>query len=429
MNLLDILVERGFIEDIVHKEALIEYLSTKGVTGYIGFDPTASSLHIGSLVPIMSLVHMQRAGLKPVVLVGGGTGMIGDPSGKTEMRQLIHTETLEQNKIGIANQLKRFIDFHNDQAIFVDNATWLNDLKYIPFLREIGRHFNVNRMLKAESYKKRLDSDDGLSFIEFNYMLLQAFDFLTLHDTYGCKLQMGGSDQMGNIIAGIELIRKLRQTTAFGITFPLITTSSGAKMGKTASGAVWLDENKTTPYDYYQYWINTDDRDVKRFLALFTLLPMPEINSINADDEMMINSAKKILAFETTRLAHGEIEAVNSYLAAARMFGEKTIPLDLLPSSTIRIALENQEVTDATPTTEIDSQLISKGIPFYILFEMTELTKSRGEAKRLVKQGGVYINGKRIESEEYIISNTDIKSGEIMLRSGKKRYHRIIVTN
>ena len=269
-NILDILKERGFIEQTTHDQELSDYFDQGRATCYIGFDPTASSLHVGSLVPIMSLAHMQRQGHRPIGLVGGGTGMVGDPSGKTEMRKMLSLEQIEANAQGIKAQLARFLDFEEDRALLLNNADWLTKLEFIPFLRDIGRHFSVNRMIKAESYKMRLDSEEGLSFIEFNYMVLQAYDFLELYDSHECRLQMGGSDQWGNIVAGVELIRRMRQTTAFGITFPLITTSSGEKMGKTHKGAVWLDPDRTSPYEYYQFWINTDDRDVSRFLALFT---------------------------------------------------------------------------------------------------------------------------------------------------------------
>ncbi len=307
-NLVDTLRERGFIEQTTHGEELRAAFEAERVTGYIGFDPTASSLHIGSLVPIMALAHMQRAGHRPIALVGGGTGMVGDPSGKTEMRKILTLEEIAQNVEGIKRQLSRFIDFSDGQALMLNNAEWLTPLAYIPFLRDIGRHFSVNRMIKAESYKMRLDSEDGLSFIEFNYMVLQAYDFLELLRRHDCRLQMGGSDQWGNIVAGVELIRRAAQQTVFGITFPLITTSAGAKMGKTARGAVWLDAARTSPYAYYQYWVNTDDRDVRRFLALFTFLPLDEIRAVEGMQGAALNAAKTILAFEATQLAHGREE-------------------------------------------------------------------------------------------------------------------------
>jgi tyrosyl-tRNA synthetase len=334
-NLVDILRERGFIDQTTHDEELRDHFETQRVTGYIGFDPTASSLHIGSLVPIMSLAHMQRQGHRPIALVGGGTGLVGDPSGKTEMRKMLTPEEVDANAAGIKRQLSRFLDFSDGKALLLNNAEWLTQLAYIPFLRDIGRYFSVNRMIKAESYKMRLDSEEGLSFIEFNYMVLQAYDFLELMRRHDCRLQMGGRDQWGNIVAGVDLIRRLQQQSAFGITFPLITTSAGEKMGKTARGAVWLDAARTSPYDYYQYWINTDDRDVARFLALFTFLPMAEIRAVAAMQGVGLNLAKTVLAFEATRLAHGHEEALQALQAAQRLFGGRELPEDILPASTI----------------------------------------------------------------------------------------------
>ena len=334
-NVIDILKERGFVEQTTHDQELNEYVEQGRITCYIGFDPTASSLHIGSLIPIMSLAHMQRQGHRPIALIGGGTGMVGDPSGKTEMRKLLTLEALEENAAGIKRQLSHFLDFSEDKALMLNNADWLTKLEYIPFLRDIGRYFSVNRMIKAESYKIRLDSEEGLTFIEFNYMVLQAYDFLELFKHHDCKIQMGGSDQWGNIVAGVELIRRANQGAAFGITFPLITTSGGEKMGKTAKGAVWLDAEKTSPYDYFQYWINTDDRDVSRFLALFTFLPMKEIRLIEKLSGADLNSAKAILAFEATLLAHGRDEALKAYKAAVSMFGVRHVPDTILPSSVI----------------------------------------------------------------------------------------------
>ncbi|MDL1964652.1 MAG: tyrosine--tRNA ligase, partial [Deltaproteobacteria bacterium] len=304
-NIIDILNERGFIENTTHDKELNRYLEDENVTCYIGFDPTASSLHVGSLVPLMTLAYMQKHGYRPIALVGGGTGLVGDPSGKTETRQLLNAESIEENICGIKEQISSFIDFSDGKAILLNNADWLSQLEYIPFLRDVGRHFSVNRMIKAESYKMRLEAEEGLNFIEFNYMLLQAYDFLELFDKYGCRLQLGGSDQWGNIVSGINLIRRMRQETTFGIILPLITTNSGEKMGKTAKGAVWLDSAKTTPYEFYQYWINTDDQDVARFMALYTFLPMDEIRAIENCDEVDVNGAKAVLAFEVTQLVHG----------------------------------------------------------------------------------------------------------------------------
>ncbi len=423
-NLMDIFYERGFIEQTTHGDELKEYLDQENITCYIGFDPTASSLHIGSLVPIMSLAHMQKLGHRPIALVGGGTGLVGDPSGKTETRQILTPEVVEENAIGIKKQLSRFIDFSKEKALILNNADWLSGLKYIPFLRDIGRHFSVNRMIKAESYKMRLESEEGLNFIEFNYMLLQAYDFLNLFDNYGCKLQMGGSDQWGNIISGIELIRKMRQETVFGITFPLITTSSGAKMGKTAKGAVWLDSERTSPYEYYQYWINTDDNDIVRFLALYTFLPMNEIRDVEKLKDDDLNSAKTVLAFEATQLLHGRQEAIKAYHAAASMFGIRIVPERIMPKSSIpRDEADFDDIS--VPHSFFDLKQIQAGIPAFKLFHLAGLAPSGSAAMRLIKQGGAYINSNRISSAEYMISEDDLNNKEILLRAGKKRFHKI----
>ena len=424
MTVLDILKERGFVEQTTHDNELDEFLKMGNVTCYIGFDPTASSLHVGSLVPIMSLAHMQRQGHRPIALVGGGTGLVGDPSGKTEMRKMLTVEDVENNVLGIKRQLSRFIAFSDRKALLLNNAQWLTTLEYIPFLRDIGRHFSVNRMIKAESYKMRLDSEEGLSFIEFNYMVLQAYDFMVLFDTYGCRLQMGGSDQWGNIVAGIDLIRRMRQETAFGITFPLITTSSGEKMGKTAKGAVWLDPERTSPYEYYQFWVNTDDRDVRRFLALFTYLPMNEIKDVETLEGADLNSAKAVLAFEATLLAHGKEAAEKAYNAAVSMFGSRTVPKEILPSSTI--PRSDADITDAAvPHSLMDEAQIKEGIPAFKLFHQVGLANSGGAARRLIEQGGAYINDTRLESGDYTVTEKDVLNMEILLRAGKKRYHKI----
>jgi len=425
MNVLDILQERGFIERTTHDQQLRDCLDQPGVTCYIGFDPTAASLHIGSLVPIMSLAHMQRQGHRPIALIGGGTGMVGDPSGKTEMRQLLTLKTLKENSAGIKKQLSHFLDFSEGKALLLNNADWLTKLKYVPFLRDIGRHFSVNRMIKAESYKIRLDSEEGLTFIEFNYMVLQAYDFLELFKNHDCKIQMGGSDQWGNIVAGVELVRRVCQATVFGITFPLITTSSGDKMGKTAKGAVWLDAAKTSPYDYFQYWVNTDDKDVSRFLALFTFLPMDEICQIEKLSGANLNDVKAVLAFETTRLAHGDQEAVYAYRAAASMFGARKIARDILPSSTIPRGEPNAD-DETVPRSTLNAEVLKAGIPAFKLFHQVGLANSGGAARRLIQQGGAYINGARVESIDYMVTSADLDDQHtIVLRSGKKRYHKI----
>ena len=428
MNVIDILRERGFIENMTHEKELYEYLNTGSASCYIGFDPTASSLHVGSLVPIMSLAHMQRNNHHPIALVGGGTGLIGDPSGKTEMRKLITKEDVEFNKIGIKKQLSNFINFAGNSAELVDNADWLTGLGYIDFLRDIGRFFSVNRMVKAESYKLRLESEEGLSFIEFNYMLLQAYDFMKLAESHNCLLQMGGSDQWGNIVAGVDLVRRKLQKTAFGITFPLITTSTGAKMGKTASGAVWLDPERTSPYDYYQFWVNTDDNDVARFLALFTFLPMEEIREVEKLDGADLNSAKSILAYETTKLCHGIDEAKKAKLSASVNFGERIIPDSILPSSDIvrgKAKTASGGELDTTPQSLWELSKLASGIPAFKLYHEVGLAQSGSAARRLIDQGGAYLNGNRIESIDYIINADDIENEEILLKAGKKKIHKI----
>lgn len=416
--------DRGFIEQTTHDKELFEYLNKEDVSCYIGFDPTAPTLHVGSLVPIMALAHFQRSGHRPVALVGGGTGLVGDPSGKTETRNLLTPEKVDANALSIKKQLSSFVDFDNGRGLLLNNATWLRNLDYISFLRDIGKHFSVNRMIKAESYKMRLASEEGLNFIEFNYMLLQAYDFLKLSDKYGCMLQMGGSDQWGNIVAGIELIRRVNGKTAFGITFPLITTSNGEKMGKTVKGAVWLDSEKTTPYEYYQYWINTDDRDVVRFLSLFSFLPMDEIRMVGKLTGADLNNAKSILAFETTALLHGKKEALKAFDAAAIMFGARAIPKGLLASSEIprEIVLVGD---DSVPCSAFNFAEFEKGVPAFKIFHLTGLAKTGGASRRLIQQGGAYVNGVRVGAIDYLISVCDIKNMEIMLRAGKKKYHKI----
>jgi tyrosyl-tRNA synthetase len=424
-NVIDVLRQRGFIEQTTHDQELAEYIDQGNITCYIGFDPTASSLHIGSLVPIMSLAHMQRHGHRPIALIGGGTGLIGDPSGKTEMRKMLTVETIEENALGLKNQLSRYLDFDHGKALMLNNADWLTKLGYVSFLRDIGCHFSVNRMIKAESCKMRLDSEEGLSFIEFNYMVLQAYDFLELFNSHACRLQMGGSDQWGNIVAGIELIRRMNQRTAFGITFPLISTSSGEKMGKTAKGAVWLDPVKTSPYEYYQYWINTDDRDVSRFLLLFTFLPLDEIRETEQLQGAELNAAKAVLAFEATLLAHGREETLKAYQAAISMFGNRDMADNILPTSTIPKG--GSEIDDVSvPESFVEAEKLNAGIPAFKLFQTAGLASSGGAARRLIEQGGAYVNGQRIDSFDFLISDRDLNDANaIVLRSGKKRFHKI----
>ena len=425
-NVYDVLEERGFIEQSTEAAACRQLLENPS-TCYIGFDPTAPSLHVGSLLPIMSLAHMQRCGHRPIALVGGGTALVGDPSGKTEMRQMLSREEIDANGEKLKVQLSRFIDFEAGRAMLVNNADWLAPLNYIEFLRDIGRHFSVNRMLSAESYKMRLDT--GLSFIEFNYMLLQAYDFLLLFDDYDCHIQMGGSDQWGNIVAGVDLVRRMRQKTVYGITFPLITTASGEKMGKTAQGAVWLDGELTSPYEYYQYWINTEDQDVARFLGYFTFLPMEEVQAVADLQGTDLNLVKTILAYEVTRITHGEAAARAAQAESEEIFGARTITDDLLPSSGVRRQPESaaEGAAAGMPATTIALSRLRQGIPAFELFAEVGLCSSRGEARRLIKQGGGYINGRRIEAFDERATLDQLEKGEILLRAGKKKYHRIQV--
>lgn len=419
-NVFDILKERGFIEQTTDDEA-IRSLLEQPVTCYIGFDPTASSLHVGSLIPIMALAHIERQGHRAIALVGGGTGLVGDPSGKTEMRQLLTLEDINENAEGIKKQLSQFLNFAGD-ALLLNNAEWLMELNYIEFLRDIGRHFSVNRMLTAESYKMRLET--GLNFIEFNYMLLQAYDFLYMYNTYDCKLQMGGSDQWGNIVAGVDLIRRAAQGAAQGMTFPLITTSTGAKMGKTAQGAVWLDPARTSPYDYYQFWVNTDDADVVRFLSLFTFLPMNEIAEVKHLEGADLNAAKTVLAFETTRLAHGDEEALKAYHASSEMFGGRAIDPALLPGSKLPRDKREDDMS-SVPTTSISLDRLRQGIPAFKLFHEVGLCASGGAARRLIQQGGGYVNGRRLDNIDYQITDKNLNKNMIILRAGKKKYYCI----
>jgi len=422
-NCFDTLKRLGFIEQVTDEQAVRELLS-RPITCYIGFDPTASTLHVGNLVPIMALTHMQRNGHKPIVVIGGGTGLIGDPSGKTKVREVLTKSQIEENAVSIKKQFYRYLDFGEGKASFLNNADWLFNLRYVEFLRDIGCHFSVNRMLTSESYKKRLKT--GLNFIEFNYMLLQAYDFLYLHRHHNCLLQIGGSDQWGNILAGIDLIKKVEGSDVYGITFPLIVTASGDKMGKTEKGAVWLDENLTSPYEYYQFWINVDDKDVGRFLKLFTFLPQEEIKEVEKMRGEELNSAKRVLAFEATKITHGEGKALEAWKASASAFGHWEIDTKLFPSSTI----PRGEVADdlgAMPTSVVDRGVLEKGICAFELFTDVGLCSSRSEARRLITQQGGYINGEPVSSYDEIISFKHLKNGNIILRSGKKRYHRIIV--
>jgi tyrosyl-tRNA synthetase len=405
-NVFDVLVERGFIEQVSDEEGVREAVQ-QPITCYIGFDPSASSFHVGNLVPIMALAHMQRQGHRPIAVIGGGTGMVGDPSGKEEMRQLLAVERIDANLTRLKGQMAHLLDFSEGQALMLNNADWLRPLNYLDFLREIGRHFSVNRMLAAEAYRSRYESETGLSFLEFNYMLLQAYDYLHLYRTYGARLQMGGNDQWGNILAGADLIRRVEGVQAYAATFPLVTTSSGVKMGKSAAGAVWLDPDLVSPYEYYQYWINTEDADVERFLAIFTFLPMKQVRELGSLEGADIRRAKEVLAYEATRVLHGEEAAAEAREASRKLFGAGV-------------------VTEAVPTTEIDSAELAAGIPAPDLFQRVGLARSKSEARRLIQGGGAYVNDEPIERVDAVITDADLDGGGVVLRAGKKRYHRVV---
>ena len=402
-NAFDVLQARGFVEQVSDEEGLREALE-QPITCYIGYDPSATSLHVGNLLTIMTLAHMQRAGHRPIAIVGGGTGMVGDPSGRTEMRQLLTEKSIEANLQGIKAQIGRYVDFREGRALIINNAEWLLQLKYVEFLRDIGVHFSVNRMLAAEAYRSRMET--GLSFIEFNYQLLQAYDFLHLYREYDCKLQMGGNDQWGNILAGVDLIRRVDGGEAYALTFPLLTTSSGAKMGKTAAGAVWLDADLLSPYEFYQFWINTEDADVERFLKIYTFLPLGEIADLARLQGAAIREAKKRLAYEVTRLTHGDEEADRARDASRTLFG-------------------GGGSGDAVPTTEIAQDELASGIDVPALFQRVGLTKSRGEARRLIAQGGAYVNDEQVKAADRVLSLDDLEEGAIRLRAGRKRHHRV----
>jgi len=415
-NVYDVLSERGFVEQVSDEQGLRAALE-KPITYYNGYDPSASSLHVGNLFTIMALAHLQRQGHRPIVIVGGGTGMIGDPSGKTEMRQLLSVEQIEENLQAIKRQMARYIDFDEGRALILNNADWLLPLNYIDFLREIGRHFSVNRMLASEAYRARLET--GLSFIEFNYQLLQAYDFLYLYKNYGCVLQTGGNDQWGNILAGVDLVRRLTGAEVYALTFPLLTTASGAKMGKTASGAVWLDAERMSPYDFYQFWINVDDADVVRFLKIYTFLPLDQIEELGRLEDAEIRKAKEVLAYEATSLTHGPEKAEQAREASRRLFsGEVAITAPPAKMSATGLVV---------PTVSLDEGDLDEGIVVTELFSRVGLVKSRSEARRLVQQGGAYINGVKVAEIDRLVTFNDLRGGEILLRAGKKRYRRILV--
>ncbi len=407
-DVLETLKRRGFLQQMTDEASLSEILASGPTTFYVGFDATAPSLHAGSLVPIMAMAHLQRAGHRPIALLGTGTTLIGDPSGKTESRPLLSREEIARNKEGIRANLENFLALDGEKGLLLENGTWLEPLKYLDFLREIGRHFSVNRMLAAETYKIRLET--GLSFLEFNYQVLQAYDFLVLYRDYGCRIQAGGDDQWGNMVAGTDLIRRVMGpgAKAEAMTFPLLTTASGAKMGKTEKGAVWLSAERFSPYDYYQFWINADDRDVRRFLLLFTFLPEEEVEALAALQGAEIRKAKETLAFEATRLLHGDEEAQKAREASRALFG-------------------GAGDASRAPTCILSPGEADQEMDLPALFVRAGLCKSRSEARRLILQGGAYLDGERVKDLEKKVdlSRLDPEKG-ILLRAGKKKYCRVI---
>ena len=394
------LMERGYIEQITHEE-IKDVLDNSSIPFYIGFDPTADSLHVGHFVSMMVASHMQKAGHKPIILIGGGTATIGDPSGKTDMRRMMSREEINHNVECFKKQLSKFISFEGDNgAIIVNNADWLLKLNFVEFMRDIGSLFSVNKMLTAECYKQRMER--GLTFFELGYMLMQSYDFLHLYNTYGCKLQMGGNDQWSNILGGVDLIRRIGHSDSFGLTFKLLTTKEGKKMGKTEKGALWLDANKTSPYEFYQYWRNIDDSDVKKVLSLLTFLPMEEVNRLSGLKDEQINEAKKVAAFEITKLIHGEEEAKKAEESAKALF-EGQGSLENMPTSKVE---ENISILDA---------IITAG-----------MAPSKGQARTLISQGGITLNDEKISDVNYVLSDDDFKDGYAILRKGKKVYHKLI---
>ena len=403
-NVLDELLERGYIKQFTHEEETRKLLENEKVTFYIGFDPTADSLHVGHFIAMMFMAHMQRAGHRPIALIGGGTAMVGDPSGKTDMRKMLTKEDIQHNVESIKKQMSRFIDFSDDKAILVNNADWLLNLNYVDFLREVGVHFSVNRMLTAECFKQRLER--GLSFLEFNYMLMQGYDFYVLNQKYNCKMELGGDDQWSNMIAGVELVRRKAQGQAMAMTCTLLTNSQGQKMGKTVGGALWLDAEKTSPYDFYQYWRNVDDADVEKCLALLTFLPMDEVRRLGALEGAQINEAKKVLAFEVTKLVHGEEEAKKAEEAAQALFAGGA---DMSNVPTVTISKE-----------EIGSTLID-------IIAGTKILPSKKEVRRLIEQGGLSLNGEKVTDVTRTLNEEDFEDGVALIKRGKKNYNKIEV--
>ncbi len=403
-NVFDVLSERGYIDQVTHEEELRELLEKESVAFYIGFDATADSLTLGHFLQMMVMMHMQRAGHKPIALLGGGTTMIGDPSGKSDMRRVLTREIIDHNAECFKEQFKRFLDFNEDRAIMVNNADWLMDLNFVNFMREIGVHFSVNRMLTFDCYKNRLEQ--GLTFFEFGYMLMQSYDFLYLYRHHNCKMQLGGSDQWSNIIGGYELVRKLEQDKVYGMTFKLLTTAAGTKMGKTEKGTIWLDKEKTSPYELFQYLRNVDDRDVEKFLALLTFLPMDEVRRLGALKDAEINMAKEVLAYEVTQMVHGKEESDKALEASRSLFA-------------------GSADSESIPSTDMDARIFEEGIGILDLMRELGLIKTNSEGRRLVEQGGITIDGEKVEAVDRMVTLDDFNDGRILIRKGKKVYHQV----
>ncbi|MBR5614188.1 MAG: tyrosine--tRNA ligase [Clostridia bacterium] len=403
-NVFDVLKERGLIAQMTHEEEIKKLLSEKKITFYIGFDPTADSLHIGHFMQLVVMKHMQNAGHRPIILLGGGTTMVGDPTGKTDMRPMITKETIQYNADRFKEQMSKFIDFSDGKAIMVNNADWLLDLNYVDFLREVGVHFSVNRMLTAECFKARMER--GLSFLEFNYMLMQSYDFYKLHKEYDCIMEFGGDDQWSNIIGGIELIRRKDSEDAYGMTFTLLTTSEGKKMGKTEKGALWLDPEKVSPYEFYQYWRNVDDKDVIRLLKLVTFVSMEEIAEYEKLEGQELNRVKERLAYEVTKMVHGEEEAEKANAAAKAVFGAGADDANM-------------------PTFELSRDQL--GLNIVDLLAVSGLAPSKGEGRRLVQQGGISIDGNKIDDISYAIDESIFADGKIVVKKGKKVFLKIVL--
>ena len=399
-NIFEELTQRGYTEQLTHPEEIKNLLDNESISFYIGFDPTADSLHVGHFISLMVASHMQKAGHRPIILIGGGTATIGDPSGKTDMRRMMSREEIDHNVECFKKQIAKFLSFEGENAaIIVNNADWLLDLKFINFAREIGSLFSVNKMLAAECYKQRMER--GLTFFELSYMLMQSYDFLYLHDKYGCKLQMGGNDKWSNILGGVDLIRRIGHSDSYGLTFKLLTTKEGKKMGKTEKGALWLDATKTSPYDFYQYWRNIDDADVKTVLSLLTFLPMEKVEELSNLKDEKINEAKKVAAYEITKLIHGEEEAKKAEEASNALFGGQG-SLDNMPTATVA---SNISILDA---------IIQVGF-----------APSKGQARQLITQGGISLNDTKISDTNYVLSDTDFKDGFAILKKGKKSYYKL----